>query len=124
MDETYSVINIYDSFKRKYKDYIKPEIVSISIIQSDDEVLLESIEYENVDGGYIKETTRRISLDFITDGEEEEYLFFDPKNAIEFNVKRFMEEFSPYSLIMTTKLFHEKACEKINNMYTIFGVDK
>lgn len=124
MEEKYSVINIYDSFKRKYKDYLKPEIVSMSMIQYEDEVLLESIECENVDSGYTKETVRKIRLDFITDGDEEENLFFDPKDTIENNVRKFMEDFSPYSIIMTTHLFHKSACEKINKKYTIFGVDK
>lgn len=124
MDNFYEVISIYDSFKKKYKNYIKPEIISISIIQSDDEVLLESIESEKLDGGYIKETVSRINLDFVTDGEEDEYMFFDPENTIEINVKRFMEEFTPYSIINTMDLFHEKACDEINKKYMIFGVDK
>jgi hypothetical protein len=124
MEEKYSVINIYESFKRKYQDYLKPEIISISIIQSIEEIWLESITCENVDGGYIKETISKINLDFITDGEDEQSLFFNPKEAIENNVRKFIEELTPYSIIMTTDLFHESACDKINKKYTIFGVDK
>ena len=122
MDEKYSVINIYDAFKRKYKDYIKPEIESISIIQSDEEVLLQTVECEKIEGGFIKETINKVNLDFITDGdhsEEEMTLFFDPSNSIENNVLKFMEEFTPYSIINTTDLFHENACEKINKKYLV-----
>lgn len=125
MEENYSIINIYEIFKRKYKDYIKPEIISISIVQSKEVVWLESIKCENVEGGFTKETVSKINLDFITDGEgDEEKLLFDPNNPIESNVRKFIDDFSPYSIINTTDIFHETACDKINKKYTIFGVDK
>lgn len=126
MDLIYSTINLYDSLKSKYKEYLKPGIISIVIIQSGDGVWLESTETEMVQGDLEKQTTRRINLDFITDGEpgEPDELFFDPKDSIENNARKFINEFSPYSIINTTDLFHEEACEKISKKYNTFGVDR
>jgi len=124
MDLIYSAINIYDVLKLKYKDYLKIEIVSIAIIQSCDTVWLESIETETVEGGLEKQITRKINLDFISDGDKDEKLFFNPKESIEKNARKFIDEFTPYSIINTTDLFHNKACDKINKKYNTFGVDK
>lgn len=126
MDETYSTIDFYDSLKLKYKDYLKSEIVSIVMIQSKDAVYLESREIEIVEGGLEKHTVRRINLDFVTDDDEYEVgcLFFDPEDRIENNVNKFINDFSPYSIINTTDLFHGEACEKINKKYNTFNVDR
>lgn len=115
MDMTYCTINLYDVLKIKYKDYLKPEIVSISIIQSEDTVWLEYIEKVLIDGSFEKQTIRKIDLEFISDGDEfEEKLYFDPKEPIENNARKFIDEFSPYSIINTTDLFNDDACDKIN----------
>jgi hypothetical protein len=126
MDSVYSTIDFYNKLKLKYKEYLKPEIVSVVMIQSEEAVWLESTETEIVDDGLEKQTTRRINLDFITDGEdlESERLYFNPKDAIEKNVKKFIDEFSPYSIINTTDLFHEEACKKIGKKYNTFGIDR
>jgi len=130
MDFCYSTINIYDRLKLKYRDYLKPEIISVEIVQSKDEVWLETKELEIVEGGLEKYTINRISLDFIkdvdedADGDEVEKLFFDPEDSIENNARKFIEELTPYSIINTTDLFHEEACEKISRKYNTFGIDK
>ncbi|QNO15920.1 hypothetical protein HYG86_14655 [Alkalicella caledoniensis] len=122
MDTVYSTINIYNIIKNKYNDYLKPEITSITIIQSEESVWLESVEVENVGGSLEKQTVRRIDLDFIADEPEEPY--FNPKDTIEENVRRFIKEFSPYSIIQTTELFRKEACDKIAMKYERFGVDR
>lgn len=122
MDSIYSIIDFYDELKLKYKDYLKPEIVSIAMIQSEDDVYLETTEIEIVESGFKKQTIRRMNLDFITDSDEDE-LYFDPKDKIENNVKKFMDDFSPYSIINTTDIFHKEACEKISKKYNTFGID-
>jgi len=124
MSYVYSTIDIYDSLMFKYKEYLKPEIISILIIQSEEEVLLESMETEIIRGGLEKQTISRINLELITDAEDEDKLFFDPKDPIENNAIKFIEEFTPYSIVNATDLFHIKACEKINNKYNTFGIDK
>lgn len=125
MDSTYSTIDFYSNLKLKYNEYLKPEIVSIVMIQSKEDVLLETIEVEIVKGGFKKQIIRRINLDFITDGEDNETMeaFFSPKDTIENNVRKFIDEYSPYSIINTTDLFHLEACEKIDKKYNTFGID-
>ena len=49
--------DFYDQLKLKYNDYLKPEIVSIVMIQTNDQVLLETREVEIVEGGFEKQTT-------------------------------------------------------------------
>ena len=120
----YSVIDIYDELKLKYNDYLRPEIISINIIQTEDEVLLETTECITVERGLEKQTVDRIDLGFITDGENEEKLFFDPKDSIEKNAIKFIDDFTPYSIINTTDLFTEEAANKICKKYNTFGVYK
>lgn len=124
MELNYSSINIYDSLNLKYGEYLKPEIVSISIIQTAYDVYLESVEIKVVDGGLDKQTIKRINLDFITDGDMDDELCFDPNNSIENNARKFIDEFTPYSIISTTDLFTDEAADKINKKYNTFGVDK
>lgn len=125
MDLTYSTIDFYEQLKLKYNDYLKPEIISIVLIQTDDQVLLETREVEIVEGGFEKQTTKRIDLGFISDGDDEnESDFFNPQDAIENNVRKFIDELSPYSIINTTDLFTDEACDKINKKYNTFGIDK
>ncbi|MCX7714119.1 MAG: hypothetical protein N2171_00085 [Clostridia bacterium] len=125
MEAVYSTIEFYNELKLKYKDYMKPEIVSVVMIQSADEVFLEILEIEIVEGGFEKQTKRRVNLDFIADdnSDEDQIPFFNPKDPIEKNVNKFINELTPYSIINTTTLFHDEACEKINRKYNTFGVD-
>lgn len=127
MDIVYSTINIFDQLKQKYKDYLRPEIFSISITQSEETVWLESVESIKTEDGFEKQTVKKIDLSFITDAdgiEEEEELYFSPSDLIESNARKFINEFSPYSIINTTDLFHDDASHKISRKYNTFGIDK
>lgn len=124
MDLVYSSINIYDRFKFKYKEYLKSKIIAIVIIQSANAVYLETVETEIVMDGLEKQTTKRINLDFIIEGNEQDELSFDPKESIENNATKFIYGLSPVSIINTTDLFSNEACEKIGRKYNTFGVDR
>ncbi|WP_461207595.1 hypothetical protein [Clostridium sp. DL1XJH146] len=124
MDIVYNTINFYDALKAKYGDYLKEEITSIVMVQTEDEVMLETIEVQVVEGGFEKQTVRRENLDFIADGEDDDDLYFNPKDKIEVNVLKFINDFGAYSIINTTDLFREEAWEKISNKYNTFGIDK
>lgn len=123
--EVYSTIDFYDKLRLKYKEYLKPEIISIVMIQSEEEVLLETIEIEMTEIGLEKQTIKRINLGFIKDGEdcESEEAFFNSEDTIECNVIKFIDKFTPYSIVNTVDLFHEEACEKIKKRYKTFGID-
>ena len=127
MENKYSIINFFDKFKLKYSDYIRPEIVSTSMIQTQDEVYLETVELQITDDGLNKHTINRLDLDFIADWDEkqeEEIPFFDSNDDIEVNLKKFIDDFTPYSIINTTDLFTNEAANKISAKYNRFGIDK
>lgn len=125
MNIKYSTINIFDQLKQKYKDYLRPEIFAISIMQSEDTVWLESVESITTEDGLEIQTIKKLDLSFIADvSEEKEELYFSPADLIENNARKFINEFSPYSIINTTDLFHDDASDKISRRYNTFGIDK
>lgn len=85
---------------------------------------LETIEIKLLPDGLEKQTTKRINLEFIVEGDEAEEAFFDPKDAIENNARKFINDFSPYSIINTTDLFSDAACDRISKKHNTFGVDR
>jgi len=122
---TYSSIEFYNQLKSKFKDYLKPGIISVSMVQDEGAVFLEIAESEILSDGLEKISVRRTNLDFITDSEEDQsaiYLYFDPNDKIENNVRKFMNDFGIYSIVMTTELFHKEACDSITKKYNIFGI--
>lgn len=126
MDSVYSTIEFYHALQFKYKEYLKPEILSVAIIQSNDEVFLEIVEVEIIEGGFEKQTVRRTDLGFVTDSEAFEDIdaFFRLEDSIETNLRKFLDDLTPYDIINITDLFHEEACEKISRKYNTFGIDK
>lgn len=122
MDERYSRIDITNDLMVKYHDYLRPEIKTISISQSNENVWLETLSITIIqDKGWTKETINCINLDFIS--EDGDIAMFNPGDNIEVNASKFINELSPYSLINTTDLFTDEASEVINKKYNIFGID-
>lgn len=122
MGEKYSRIDITNDLKIKYQNYIRPEISTISISQSNEDVWLQTLSITFIkDKGWIKETINRINLDFFIG--EDDVAMFDPDDSIELNASKFINELSPYSIINTTDLFTDEASEAINKKYNIFGID-
>lgn len=122
MDEKYSRIDITNDLMVKYQNYLRPEIKTISISQSNEAVWLETLSITIIkDKGWTKETINRVNLDFICD--DDDIAMFNPGDNIEVNASKFISELSPYSLINTTDLFTDKASETISKKYTIFGID-
>ncbi|WP_461207612.1 hypothetical protein [Clostridium sp. DL1XJH146] len=39
----YSTIDFYEKLKTKYRVFLKPEIVSVVIVQTKDEIMLETV---------------------------------------------------------------------------------
>lgn len=116
MSDKYCSVEFLQLLKNKYSEYLKPEIVEVHLIQDEDVVLLDIIELKELENGLKKNTTTRINTDFITDFDEtmdEPLLFLDPSDEIETNVAKFVEELDPYSISVTTDLFHEEASNLI-----------
>lgn len=67
------------------------------------------IEEENA--GYLtEETIRHMDLEFISDKDGP---FFRSEDDVRFNADQLANDYVPYSIAMTTDLFHEKACQHI-----------
>ena len=127
MDSAIQSVELIDSLSIKYKKYLKPSFTSIALYQTKEVVGLQTREVEIISGGLEKETVRDITLDFISDSceeDEEIELFFSPDNPIEVNVDRLLNDYSPYSIIITLDLFTDEAANKINKKWNTFGIDK
>lgn len=113
-------MSIFSKLQEKYKQWLKPGIVDVQIVQTDGRVWLE-ITKETFKAGSLKDQNiTRTDLGFIVDeiaiGSTPE-LFFDPKNNVRVNSEKFLSDFDPYSIIMTTDLFHKAACEEIDEKH-------
>jgi hypothetical protein len=103
--------DIIDRLFLKYPNYLKPNIVSVRIVQPGDRVWLEITE-ENP--GCLKDQViKRTDLGFITSEPYEEEEYFAPSEDVSTNANKFVDDFDPYSIAMITDLFHEEACRKI-----------
>ena len=122
MKRYYSSINIFEKLKEKYKVDIRENIISSSIIQSKDQVFLETISIELLEDGLEKKSVERVNLDCIRKNEQRELKFtlIDP---IVVNVRKFIADTSQYLIMCVSNLFHEEACKRINsasNAVTIY----
>lgn len=130
MDSVIQSVELIDSLRIRYKEYLKPNFTSICLYQTKEVVGLQTREVEIISGGLEKETVRDTTLDFIVDDEDETgengeiKLFFSPDNPIEVNIDKLLNDYSPYSIIMTLDLFTNEAADKINRKWNIFEVDK
>lgn len=124
METVYSTISILSKLKEKYIKYLRDDIIEVAIVQTKDDVYLEVVESKILEDGLEKQTISRDNLGFIIEDDETEELFFRPEDQVEVNARKFINDFSPYSIVNTTDLFHRDACEQISKKYNVFGVDK
>lgn len=108
----YCAESILHELIEKYREWLKPTIVDVRIVQTQERVWLEITEEEEKAGYLIDQTIKRSDLAFCT-GFEGRY--FSPDYSVSENARKFVETWDPYSIIMTTDLFHEAACHRIDN---------
>lgn len=115
-ESSFSAISILDRLKEKYPLWVDPTIADVQIVQTNERVWLEITKEEEV-AGYLKDQTiKRSDLAFITSGGHGEN-WFRSTDAVTENARKFAEEFDPYSIIMTTDLFHEAACHEVDGKF-------
>lgn len=108
--------SIFHRLIEKYQDWLEPSITDVRIVQTSERVWLEITQEEEM-AGYLKDQTiKRSDLAFITDGDYESQMFRSDDH-VSVNASKFVDEFDPFSIIMTTNLFHEEACQKVNNEF-------
>jgi len=79
-------------------------------------VWLEITQEEEI-AGYLKnQKITRTDLAFISDGEHDSPMFCQEGDVRE-NARKFIEDLNPYSIMMTTDLFHDSACKEINEKF-------
>jgi len=103
-------IDIYEDLKAKYEDYIKSNIVSIKMLQTEEDVILETIEETKDAKGETVYTRRRTDLYFIIEDEENDEPFFNPEGSSEENARKLIDEYDAYSIANTLDLFYEEVC--------------
>ena len=115
-DEIYAAESIFSRIKQKYSSWVRQEITNIRIVQTAERVWLEVME-EEVLGGYLKDQLiRRTDLGFccLTNGDVDEN-YFSPTDNVSINADKFVTDWDPWSIVMTTNLFSEEACHHIAN---------
>lgn len=114
-ESSFSAISILHRLKEKYTGWMDPTISDVQIVQTDERVWLEITREEEI-AGYLKDQTiKRSDLAFICDDSNE--CWFSPRNVVTENARKFTEEFEPYSIIMTTNLFHENGCREVEEKF-------
>jgi len=110
----YCAESIFRELTSKYKAWLKPTIVDVRIVQTQERVWLEITEEEEVAGHLVDQTIKRTDLAFCS-GNDSKGRYFSPNDPVSMNAARFVEAWEPYSIVMTTDLFHHDACVEIDN---------
>lgn len=112
--EQYVAEDVTQRLREKYPSYLHPEIVVVRIVQMPGYVSLEIMIEEEKAGYLIDQTIRRMDLEFISDKDG---LFFRPEDDVSLNADKLVNDYDSYSIVMTTDLFHEKACQQIASKF-------
>lgn len=115
---SYVAESIVHRLIEKYHSWLRPEIVDVRIVQTQERVWLEITEEEEM-AGYLKDQTiKRSDLAFCS-GDDAKGRYFSPDDSASHNATKFVETWDPYSIIMTTQLFHSDACQQIEGDKTL-----
>jgi Domain of unknown function (DUF4145) len=119
--QTRQALEILPHLKSKYPRYLRPEIISVRFIQSDDRCHLEVTTVDHVGESLLDETSKRTDLAFIAGGAGADDRFFSPMRPITENAHRFVAEFDEISIINCTDLFSEDAAMRIDEFWREHG---
>lgn len=112
--------DILSQLKKLYSDYLCPEITSVKFLQTENRCYLEITSSEKI-GDYLQnETIKRTDLSFIMN--DENTLFFDPKDLLSENIIKFLNDFDEISIINCTDLFTEESSTMIYDYWSKNGV--
>ncbi len=109
----FSSVDIYDRLRIKYPAYLKDEIIAVRVIQSSCNVWLE-VTSTTPDSHLIGQSVNRLALDFITIDDEP---MFNVSDTVIINANRLIDEYDPYSIIMTMDLFKEEVSLMIDSVH-------
>lgn len=112
--EQYVAEDVTQRLREKYSMYLRPDIVAVRVVQIPGCVWLEITTEEEIAGYLVNQTIQRTDLAFIADTDE---AFFRPKDDVRLNANKLVNDYDVYSIIMTTDLFHDEACQQIDRAY-------
>jgi hypothetical protein len=113
--QTYCISSdILPELKEKYSQWLRPEIISVRIIQKNRTVFLE-IATKTKHQGLADEAVTRTALGFISDGTDKDQ--FPSERTAQENAECFVNKLDPYSIIMCTDLFTEESCKEVDRLY-------
>jgi len=117
-ESIYAAEDITSQLRKKYPDYLRHDIVAIRIVQPEGRVWLEMFQDKLMDDGRLRDQViTRTDLGFISSGVDaggNASPMFSPSDSITKNAIKFVRDLDPFSIIMTTDLFHDDACHKID----------
>jgi len=108
----YSSESIFQRLSAKYPGWLRPELCDVQIVQTPEVVWLELTEERPV-GPYLDMHIVRRDLGFCTGPAFDDTYYFDPMDPVAVNAAKFLEDWEPYSIVNTTELFTDEACEEI-----------
>lgn len=118
--ETRHAFEILPQLRNKYPRYLRPDIISVKFIASQDRCYLEITTAEG--GGHLlDEISKRTDLAFIAGGDRVDDRFFSPRRPISENAHRFVSEFDEISIINCTDLFTQEAAISIDKCWREHG---
>lgn len=112
--EQYVAEDVTQRLREKYPEYLRPDIVSVRIVQIPGRVWLEITSETEIAGYLVNQIIQCTDLAFIVDTDE---AFFKSEDDVSFNANKLVNDYDVYSIIMTTDLFHDEACQKIAGVH-------
>ena len=112
--EQYVAEDVTQRLREKYSMFLRPDIVAVRVVQIPGRVWLEITTEKETAGYLVDQTIQRTDLAFIADTDE---AFFRPEDDISLNANKLVNNYDVYSIVMTTDLFHDEACQQIVRSY-------
>ena len=112
--EQYVAEDITQRLREKYPLYIRPEIVAVRIVQMPGGVWLKITTEKEIAGYLVDQIIQRTDLAFIVDTDE---AFFRSEDDVRLNANKLVNDYDIYSIVMTTDLFHDYACQQITRAH-------
>lgn len=115
--QNYSISSdILPELKEKYIRWLRPEIISVRIIQKNRTVFMEmatKTEHQVL----ADEGVTRTDLGFIGDDTSIDQSMFLPQRTAQENANLFVNKLDPFDIMMCTELFTPESGEEINRLY-------
>lgn len=114
-------LEILPLLRSRYSQFLRPEIISVQFIQSQERCYLEITTADHCNNYLVDEISKRTDLAFISGGCATDGRLFSPLNSIDENARRFVTDFDVVSIINCTDLFTSDAANRIDDHWRQHG---